>query len=151
MQVPEELYSRMVKAMPIACVDLLVADEAGKVLLVLRRNEPAAGQWWFPGGRVLFGEARRDAAKRKLEEECGLFSTHFEEMGTFDVFFDFGQHERAHSITTLFRVRVGTGDGMRLDHQSAEGCWLTPREWLERELHPIVRSGLSALGSGAST
>jgi len=151
MRVPEDLYSRILQVMPIPCVDLLVVDDAGKVLLLLRRNEPAAGQWWFPGGRVLFGEARRDAAKRKLEQECGLFSTQFEEMGTFDVFFDFGQHERAHSITTLFKVRVGTGYDMRLDQQSAEGCWLTPCAWLERELHPIVRSGLSALGSGAST
>jgi 8-oxo-dGTP diphosphatase len=144
MRVPEDLYLRILQVMPIPCVDLLVVDDAGKVLLLLRRNDPAAGQWWFPGGRVLFGEARRDAAKRKLEEECGLFSTQFEEMGTFDVFFDIGRHERAHSITTLFRVRVGTGHDIRLDHQSAEACWLTPSEWLGRQLHPFIREFLGA-------
>lgn len=151
MLISEELYSRILQVMPIPCVDLLVVDDAGNVLLLLRKNEPAAGQWWFPGGRVLFGEARRDAAKRKLAEECGLHSTQFQELGTFDVFFDVGQQERAHSITTLFRVRVGTGHHMRLDHQSSEACWLTLREWLGRELHPFVRSGLSEFMSGGGS
>ena len=45
MLVPEELYLRIVQVMPISCVDLLVVDEAGKILLLLRKNEPAAGQW----------------------------------------------------------------------------------------------------------
>lgn len=138
MLISEELYSRILQVMPIPCVDLFVVDDAGNVLLLLRRNEPGAGQWWFPGGRVLFGESRRDAAKRKLEEECGLFSTRIREIGTFDVFFDIGQHERAHAITTLFKVRVGTSDEMRLDHQSSDARWLTPRKWLEFELHPFI-------------
>ena len=142
MWVSEELYSRILQVMPIPCVDLVVVDDAGKVLLLLRKNESAAGQWWFPGGRVLFGELRRDAAKRKLEEECGLFSTQFHEVGTFDILFKIGPDECVHSITTLFDVQVGPERNLRLDHQSYEACWLTPREWLKRELHPFVRQRL---------
>jgi colanic acid biosynthesis protein WcaH len=142
MWVSEELYSRILQVMPIPCVDLLVVGDADKVLLVLRRNEPAAGQWWFPGGRVLFGEERREAAKRKLEQECGLVSTQFQEVGTFDILFNIRQGERVHSITTLFKLKVGPEPNIRLDHQSYEACWLTPREWLKRELHPFVRQRL---------
>lgn len=151
MLVSEKMYSRILRVMPIPCVDLLVVDNAGGVLLLLRRNAPAAGQWWFPGGRVQFGEQRRDAAKRKLEEECGLSSTQFQEIGTFDLFFDIGTNKRAHSITTLFKVEVGPNRSIRLDHQSREASWLTPREWLGRELHPFVRSGLSAIVAGADS
>ena len=142
MVVPQELYSRIVQVMPISCVDLLIMDEADKVLLLLRRNAPALGQWWFPGGRVLFGESRYDAAKRKLHEECGLSSTRFQEMGTFDIVFDIESDTRAHSITTLFKVQVVIEHDVRLDDQSSEACWLTPHEWLGRELHPFVHRRL---------
>jgi ADP-ribose pyrophosphatase YjhB (NUDIX family) len=151
MLVSEELYLQILRVMPIPCVDLLVVDDAGDVLLLLRRNEPAAGQWWFPGGRVQFGEQRGDAAKRKLEEECGLSSTRFEEIGTFDILLDSGPNQRSHAITSLFKVQVASGQSIRLDPQSSDACWLTPREWLGRELHPFVRSGLSAIVTGADS
>jgi colanic acid biosynthesis protein WcaH len=138
MFVAEELYSQILRVMPIPCVDLLVTDDAGNVLLLLRKNEPAAGQWWFPGGRVLFGEKREDAARRKLEEECGLVAAQFEEIGTFDLFFDIGQNESVHSITTLFKVQVARESNIRLDHQSDAARWLTPDEWLECGLHPFI-------------
>lgn len=151
MLVSEELYSQILRVMPIPCVDLLVVDDVGSVLLLLRRNAPAAGQWWFPGGRVKFGEQRRDAAIRKLEEECGLPSTQFQELGTFDILLESGPKECSHAITTLFKVQVTSGQSIRLDAQSSEACWLTPREWLRRELHPFVRSGVSAIAIGTGS
>jgi ADP-ribose pyrophosphatase YjhB (NUDIX family) len=145
MVVSEELYSRILRVMPIPCVDLLVVDDAGGVLLLRRRNEPAAAQWWFPGGRVFFGELRRDAAKRKLEEECGLLSTQFQEIGTFDILLDSGPNQRCHAITTLFSVNVTSAHNLRLDSQSSEACWLTPEKWLGRELHPFVSKRLGEI------
>jgi len=144
MLIPDDLYSQILPVMPIPCVDLLVMDDAGSVLLLLRNNEPAAGQWFFPGGRVHFGEKRLDAAKRKLEAECGLTSSRFREIGTYDWFFSSGANGGAHSITTLFEVHVGSNRDFRLDHQSCEASWRAPHEWLELELHPFVRNGLSA-------
>ena len=151
MWISEELYSRILQVMPIPCVDLLVVGDADKVLLLLRKNEPAADQWWFPGGRVLLGEERREAAIRKLKEECGLVSTQFEEMGTFDIVFNNAPKPRIHSITTLFKLKIGPETNIRLDHQSYEACWLTPQEWLGRDLHPFVRSSLSALVAGGDS
>ena len=151
MWISEELYSRILQVMPIPCVDLLVVGDADKVLLLLRKNEPAADQWWFPGGRVLLGEERREAAIRKLKEECSLVSTQFQEIGTFDILFNDGPKPCIHSITTLFKLKVGPEPNIRLDHQSYEACWLTPREWLGRELHPFVRSRLFAFISSSGS
>jgi len=142
MHIERTLYDKILQVMPIPCVDLLVFDKSGRVLLLLRKNEPAAGQWWFPGGRVLFGELRCDAAKRKLEEECGVFSTQFQEIGTFDVLFNVAPNESVHSITTLFKVLVENECTVRLDQQSCDACWLSPQEWLGRELHPVIRKQL---------
>ena len=145
MWVSEDLYSRILQVMPIPCVDLIVVDETSNVLIVLRRHEPAAGQWWFPGERVLFGELRPEAARRKLEEECGLSSMQFEEVGTFDLLFDIRPGERLHSITTLFSAKVARDRSLRLDNQSHEACWLPSREWLGRGLHPFVRQRLEGM------
>lgn len=142
MFIAEDLYKQILRSMPIPCVDLLVTDEKGNVLLLRRKNEPAAGQWWFPGGRVLIGEKREDAAKRKLEEECGLFASKFIEDGTFDIVFNLTHGACIHSITTLFSVQVLHEDNIQLDHQSHEAGWHTPSEWLKCELHPFVGTTL---------
>ncbi len=72
MRITEELYRQFCRSMPLACVDLIVVDTDRRVLLLLRKNDPARGHWWFPGGRVLYLETRQQAALRKLRD-TGLF------------------------------------------------------------------------------
>jgi len=64
-------YAHVLRTMPIACVDLVVSHRA-QFLLVRRRNRPAKGKWWFPGGRILKLETIIRAARRKLKEETGI-------------------------------------------------------------------------------
>ncbi|MEU3275273.1 NUDIX domain-containing protein [Saccharomonospora sp. NPDC006951] len=54
------------------CVGGLVHDEAGRLLLIKRRNEPARGKWSLPGGRVERGETDAAAVVREVLEETGL-------------------------------------------------------------------------------
>jgi len=140
--IEEKLYHQIRGIMPIPCVDVLVTDKDGCVLLLKRVNIPAAGQWWFPGGRVYFMEKRIDTAFRKLNEECGLKATHADTLGTFDVIFnkkkDGADH---HGVTTLFHASVRRTD-VELDGQGQQYAWRTPAEWKEEPLHPFVRNGL---------
>jgi ADP-ribose pyrophosphatase YjhB (NUDIX family) len=57
---------------PIPAATALVADTAGRILLVLRNREPGRNQWALPGGFVETGESPAEAARRELEEETGL-------------------------------------------------------------------------------
>jgi ADP-ribose pyrophosphatase YjhB (NUDIX family) len=50
----------------------VLRDEAGRLLLVLRGNEPDRGTWSLPGGRVEAGESPEDAVVREMAEETGL-------------------------------------------------------------------------------
>ena len=143
MFIPESLYKEISKIMPIPCVDLLVTDREEKVLLVKRKNEPAEGQWWFPGGRVYYGESRQAAAIRKLKEECGLVANDFAEMGTYDVMLNLQKMKgMSHGITTLFSMKVLDTSPFILDSQSLEADWRSSKEWLREKLHFFIRSHL---------
>ena len=56
----------------VACVGAIIRDEAGRVLLVRRANEPGRGLWSLPGGRVEVGESEEAAVVREVLEETGL-------------------------------------------------------------------------------
>lgn len=69
--VPKEDYAKILEWLPVLCVDCVITYE-GKCLLLRRTNEPAKGQYWFPGGRIHKNETIRDAALRKSHEETLL-------------------------------------------------------------------------------
>lgn len=56
----------------VPCAGAVVRDDAGRILVVRRRNPPAAGRWSLPGGRIEPGETARQAAAREVREETGL-------------------------------------------------------------------------------
>ena len=47
-------------------------DDAGRLLLIKRGHEPAAGLWSIPGGRIEAGESDVAALVREVREETGL-------------------------------------------------------------------------------
>jgi len=143
MNIDNDLYDQILRVMPIPSVDLIVVDDAGRVLLAKRTNEPGKGYWWFPGGRVHFLETRLEASRRKLKEECGLEAEQIVEIGTYDVIVERSDHtEKLHGITTLFYAMVGMQVNYILDSQNSEADWRLPHEWLRLDLHPFVQNGL---------
>jgi ADP-ribose pyrophosphatase YjhB (NUDIX family) len=61
-----------VSAHRVQAVGAVVHDPQGRLLLVLRGREPAAGVWSIPGGKVEPGESREAAVRREVLEETGL-------------------------------------------------------------------------------
>jgi colanic acid biosynthesis protein WcaH len=143
MHIPENIYAQIVHLMPIPCVDLLVEDLEGRILLIKRANDPAKGQWWFPGGRVHYLETRMQAAERKLKEECGLEAFQIKEMGTYDVILDMpGDEKQRHGITTIFHIRIKEFQDVILDAQSLTAERHFRDEWLKMNLHQFVRENI---------
>ena len=139
------LYNQIIQLLPIVCVDLLVVDATKKILMLKRKNPPANGEWWFPGGRVYHGELRKDAALRKLNEECGLKALSIKELGTFDLIFDVVPSNYAsHGVTTVFNVSVEKRQ-LVIDDQSIEYAWKLPAKWLSEVQHEFLIENLSNL------
>lgn len=62
----------------------VVKDRDGRFLLVLRGDEPQAGRWTIPGGKLEPGESLAEAAAREVLEETGLVVRVLREVGCLD-------------------------------------------------------------------
>src|SRR6185503_10993139 len=71
MMLSKDEFSFIVRNAPLVSIDLVVRDPAGCVLVGLRRNRPARGMWFVPGGRILKNELIADAFARITEVELG--------------------------------------------------------------------------------
>ena len=107
MYVEEELYKKFVDLMPIACVDVLIHDDDGNILLVKRNQEPAKDKWWIIGGRLLKEEIMPEGAVRKAKEEVMLDVEVEKLIGVYDEFFDTSiQGFPTHTVCIAFLARA---------------------------------------------
>ncbi len=61
---------------PCPVVRLIIADSAGKVLILQRQNTMhAGGRWNLPGGKVDYGRIVEDEVRKELLEETSLECT----------------------------------------------------------------------------
>jgi len=65
-------FLEVVRVVPLVAIDLVVRDPAGRVLLGLRKNAPARGYWYAPGGRIRKGETLDAAFRRITQQELGV-------------------------------------------------------------------------------
>jgi colanic acid biosynthesis protein WcaH len=72
MRLDPTLFSKIVEHAPLISIDLVVENEAGEALLGLRKNPPAQGMWFVPGGRVHKSERLDQALERVLQHELRL-------------------------------------------------------------------------------
>ncbi|GAB2902194.1 GDP-mannose mannosyl hydrolase [Uliginosibacterium flavum] len=71
MFLPNDEFLDLVRAMPLAAVDLILTRPDGAVLLGRRLNQPAQGFWFTPGGRIRKDECLADALARVVLAEMG--------------------------------------------------------------------------------
>ncbi len=89
-RLPEREFLEVVARAPLLCIDLIAKDEAGRVLLGLRRNAPARGTWFVPGGRVRKNEALDAAYSRLAMVELGVAARRSQGrfLGVFEHFYE---------------------------------------------------------------
>jgi len=94
--IPQPLYDKIAKCIPIVSVEaVIVIDD--KLLFLKRNNEPAKGEWWFPGGRIHKGESLEQALSREIKEETGLQVTNHKLVNVYSRVFP-----QRHDITIVY-------------------------------------------------
>lgn len=144
MWIEQKYFDIIKKSMPIPCVDILVMNNVGHILMVRRNNEPAKSEWWFPGGRIYYGETRKFAAQRKLKEECGIIVNALIEQGTYDLLLNYNNKKTSHGITTLFKTKIATTK-VYLDNQSSDYDWRKAKDWLKEDLNDFLITTLTKI------
>ena len=66
-----ESFAEVAKRTPLVSINLVVRNSRSEILVGLRRNDPAKGSWFVPGGRILKDERISDAFEHITFEELG--------------------------------------------------------------------------------
>lgn len=144
--IPEELFAEFVATMPQACVELFLETDDG-VLVARRANEPAEGEWFWPGSRLLKGERLEEAAHRVAEEELDVEVDLTGRLGVYEHFWEtsavVGSPSR-HTVNVVFRATPGEAEPeIELDDQHTEYRFL---DEVEPGLHEYVQKYLEDSG-----
>ena len=126
--IEESLYKKIKQLMPLPCVDLLILHK-GRILLMLRKNEPGEGEWFAPGGRILHGETIEEAVLRNLKDETGLTPIKITKIDVMEHIWP-----NTHTVTVFHRIDVSK-DNVTMNDEHSEYKWITE---IPANSHPFL-------------
>jgi colanic acid biosynthesis protein WcaH len=97
--IPSPIHRQIMSLMPIPSVEAMILKD-NSLLFLKRKNNPARGQWWFPGGRMWKGETFKETLYREVKEETGLAVDVIKFVGVYSRIFP-----DRHDITIVFLCR----------------------------------------------
>ncbi len=103
----------------------VLVENAGRVLLVRRVNEPFRGMWTLPAGFINGGEDPAEAAARECLEETGLS---VRVTRVLDII-PGREHERGADFVIVYHAEIAGGDLVPSDDADAA-------EWFSRDALP---------------
>ncbi|MBW0448386.1 GDP-mannose mannosyl hydrolase [bacterium M00.F.Ca.ET.228.01.1.1] len=130
----------VVRLTPLVSIDLIVSDADGRILIGHRRNRPAQGTWFVPGGRILKDETLDAAFSRIADAELGVprlarSSARFE--GVFEHHYsdNFAGESGVSTHYIVLAYALSLADTQRLGRPDQHNgyLWLTPAELLVRD------------------
>jgi colanic acid biosynthesis protein WcaH len=134
-----ETFLSIVELTPLVSLDFVVRDSAGRMLHGFRRNRPAQGFWFVPGGRLGKNETRRQAFARLSLAELGteLDFARARLIGVFEHLYpdNFAGDPRfgTHYIVLAYAIEAEPAELRLPDDQHAEYAWLDEGEMLCRD------------------
>lgn len=121
----------------------MIKDDRGRFLLVLRRNEPQAGTWTIPGGKVESGESLSAAVVREAFEETGLRVRCGRQLWVVDLPDGTGGSYEVHD----FAATVDSPDDRpRAGDDAADAAWFTAEQMLTMSLTDALVDHLRRAG-----
>ncbi len=129
-----------VRLTPLVAIDLIVTDAAGRVLVGLRRNRPARGCWFVPGGRIRKNETLDAAFTRIVEAELGMADFTRKQASFYGLYehhypdnFAGREGVPTHYVVLAHIMAVEDARSVGRPEQHSEYDWLLPEALLARD------------------
>lgn len=123
----DQEFLHIVDATPLVSIDLIVRNEHDEVLLGHRRNRPAQGWWFVPGGRIRKNERVQEALRRISQRELGVRIDEGQLIGVFDHIYEDNflgaGGVNTHYVVLGFAARLPAGAKLTPDEQHGEMKW----------------------------
>ncbi len=127
--IPLGLYKQILQSVPLVSVDYILVRGSGKkreFLLGMRANKPYKGQWYIPGGRVLWGEDLNQALTRQLKLELGLIKASPEFLCHYSFVHPPGeQGVKYHSIYHVYLVKLPSNFNIINNKENSQTSWFS--------------------------
>ena len=107
---PESLWEKVKHHMPIPCVDVLLENNHGEILLGWRRILPYRNVWALVGGRIFRGE-RLETAAARIIAQYGMSTRNMFLVGVFPIRFP-SRADISVCIAGTFPEGKATPDGL---------------------------------------
>lgn len=144
-----DAFRQVVAWTPLVSIDLVVYNAHGQLLLGMRRNRPARGYWFVPGGRIFKNETLNSAFARIARDELGrtlLRRADAGILGIYEHFYDdsfAAADEDTHYVVLAYQITVAAPQLEPPCVQHSAYRWFEPAELLAaRDVHPHTKAYL---------
>jgi 8-oxo-dGTP diphosphatase len=114
---------------PALTTDCVIFDNAGRVVLIRRKNEPFKGSYALPGGFVDIGETVEAACRREVREEVGIELGGLSLIG---VYSDPKRDPRGHTVSAAYLALLPGAVAPRAGSDAEGAEWVA--DWRTRAL-----------------
>lgn len=130
MTLPVLDFQQLIKNSPLFAIDFVVLNELNQVLIGQRKNAPAQGFWFVPGGRVFKNESLEQAFVRLSQAELGVKvqRQQAQMLGLYDHFYEdsfFSDSISTHYINAAHYVKLHDFDLNLPLEQHQEYRWVS--------------------------
>ena len=122
--------------------------DGGRILLTrIWENDPGAGKWTLPGGKIEWLEDPATAVHRELWEEAGLAGEIIRPVGVDTrVFPPWRGHGELHTVRFVFEVRTtGTPEVKEVDSSTVDAAWFDLADLDSIDTTTLVTAALAML------
>jgi colanic acid biosynthesis protein WcaH len=145
-----EKFLSVVNMTQIVSIDLIVKNDKGQILLGKRKNSPAKGFYFVPGGRLFKNETIKEGSRRIVSWELGVsedirpkprcVSEHIYNDNFADAKDADNNVISTHYVCFAFDLDLDEYDESTFKNQHMDAIWITPEEILQRDdVHEYVK------------
>jgi len=141
---PKDVFENAVKLLPLISIDLIIHDDTGsvpRILLGKRKNEPARGCWFVPGGRVYKREILDQALARISKTEIGteLIFDQLNFLGVYEHLYD--DELATHYVVHAYETNEISIIPQAMFDQHDEFIWMSMEELMSNpEVHQYTKN-----------